>query len=133
MTATARALANSGQPAASMALVETEMRALPPDADDPGTTRMLAWVCVNRVVSGFVDDTTRDILDRATGLAERLGDRRLLIDVLNGSGLRHLVLGNLVLGRTLTSASLQLAREVGDLDRLGRRPWQLRPGADRER
>ena len=64
-----------------------------------------------------MDDTTRDILDRATNLAEGLGDKRLLVDVLKGSALRHLQLGNLVLARTLSSAALELAREVGDLER----------------
>ena len=65
-----------------------------------------------------MDDTTRDILDRATNLAEGLGDKRLLVDVLKGSAIRHLQLGNLVLARTLSSAALELAREVGDLERV---------------
>ena len=98
--------------------MEAELRALPPDASDRGSTRLLAFIGVNRVINGVMDDTTRDILDRATNLAEGLGDKRLLVDVLKGSALRHLQLGNLVLARTLSSAALELAREVGDLERV---------------
>ncbi len=118
VTAAARALANSGQQAAARARVEVELRALPPDASDWGSTRLLAFIGVNRVINGEMDDTTRDILDRATNLAEGLGDKRLLVDVLKGSAIRHLQLGNLVLARTLSSAALELAREVGDLERV---------------
>ena len=96
--------------------MEVELRALPPDASD-GSTRLLAFIGVNRVINGEMDYTTRDILDRATNLAEGLGDQRLLVDVLKGSALRHLQLGNLVLAATLSSAALELAREVGDLER----------------
>ena len=118
VTAAARALANSGQQAAARARVEVELRALPPDASDWGSTRLLAFIGVNRVINGEMDDTTRDILDRATNLAEGLGDKRLLVDVLKGSAIRHLQLGNLVLARTLSSTALELAREVGDLERV---------------
>ena len=100
--------------------MESEVQALPPDAADLGTTGMLVFYGHNRVLAVRVDDTTRDVLDRATSLAEGLGDPRLLADVLSASGLRHNQLGNRVMATTLGAASLELAREARDLQGLYR-------------
>jgi tetratricopeptide (TPR) repeat protein len=112
VTAAARALAAAGRADAATALIDAEVGALPPDATDRGTTEMLVLCALNRLVSGRVDDRTRDILDRATRLAEGLGERRLLADVLGASGILHNHLGNWVLASTLGAASVELAREV---------------------
>ena len=109
VTAAARALGNSGQPTAATARAEAEVRDLPSDASDVGSTRLLTFLGISRVVNGVMDDSTRALLDRARDMAEGLGDRRVLIDVIRGSTLRHLQLGNLVHARILSSAMVELA------------------------
>jgi class 3 adenylate cyclase/tetratricopeptide (TPR) repeat protein len=111
-------LYDSGRTEEADRRLEAELARLPDDAMDIGGARLVAARASMRSVGGINDEETTQLIERAVHLAEGLGDRSLLARVTMIAGLRHLSLGHAHMARILTTAALEAAREVDDLEQL---------------
>ncbi len=98
--------------------VETAERALellPPDGGDLERARLLGWLARTRFLRGRFREAVRDA-EEALSLAIRVDHRAAEAETLNTLGMAMIALGQVDEGIARLQRTIEISREVGDLD-----------------